>query len=75
MLEILTDNGIEITDDEEADVIVVNTPFCFIHDAKSIQTSWIWPDIYFEGNCRALIVTGASHKDTKERKSDRRFRK
>ncbi|MDD3218963.1 MAG: 30S ribosomal protein S12 methylthiotransferase RimO [Lachnospiraceae bacterium] len=68
MLGILTDNGIEITDDEqEADVIVVNT-CCFIHDAKeeSIQNILDMARYRTEGNCRALIVTGCLAQRYKE---------
>lgn len=60
MLGLLEQKGFQITDDEEqADVIVVNT-CCFIHDAKeeSIQTILEMAKYRKEGRCRALIVTG-----------------
>ena len=60
MLGILKSKGYSFTDDEnEADVIVVNT-CCFIHDAceESIQTIIDLGSLKENGNCKALIVTG-----------------
>ena len=60
MLGILRDEGYSFTDDEnEADVIVINT-CCFIHDAceESIQTIIDLGTLKESGNCKALIVTG-----------------
>lgn len=60
MLGILKSKGYSFTDDEnEADVIVINT-CCFIHDAceESIQTIIEMGELKKSGNCKALIVTG-----------------
>ena len=60
MLGMLCDNGFTVTDDEnEADVIVVNT-CCFIHDAKeeSIENIIEMAKLKGEGNLKALVVTG-----------------
>lgn len=60
MLGLLTRDGHTFTDDEqEADVIVVNT-CCFINDAKeeSINTILEMAELKKEGNLKALIVTG-----------------
>ena len=60
MLGMLCDNGFTVTDDEnEADVIVVNT-CCFIHDAKeeSIENIIEMAKLKDEGNLKALVVTG-----------------
>ncbi len=60
MLGLLGSGGCHFTDDEEeADVIVVNT-CCFIGDAKeeSINTILEMAQYKENGRCRALIVTG-----------------
>ncbi len=60
MLGLLDKKGYQIVDDEnEADVIVVNT-CCFIHDAKeeSIQTILEMGELKKQGRLKALIVTG-----------------
>ena len=60
MLGLLDKKGIQIVDDEEeADVIVINT-CCFIHDAKeeSIQTILEMAEYKKIGSLKALIVTG-----------------
>lgn len=60
MLTLLTEHGYEITkQDEEADVIVVNT-CAFILDAQeeSINTIIEMGQYKETGNCQALIVTG-----------------
>lgn len=60
MLGMLCDNEFTVTDDEnEADVIVVNT-CCFIHDAKeeSIENIIEMAKLKDEGNLKALVVTG-----------------
>ena len=60
MLGMLCDNGFTVTDDEnEADVIVVNT-CCFIHDAKeeSIENIIEMSKLKEVGNLKALVVTG-----------------
>ncbi|MCI7812632.1 MAG: 30S ribosomal protein S12 methylthiotransferase RimO [Lachnospiraceae bacterium] len=60
MLGLLSQQGYQLTDDEEeADIIVVNT-CCFINDAKeeSIQTILQMAEYRKEGKCKALIVTG-----------------
>nr|WP_294492165.1 30S ribosomal protein S12 methylthiotransferase RimO [uncultured Mediterraneibacter sp.] len=60
MLGLLASRGYEMTDDEEqADVIVVNT-CCFIHDAKeeSIETILDMAEHKKHGKAKALIVTG-----------------
>jgi ribosomal protein S12 methylthiotransferase len=60
MIGMLTQNGMELTDDEsEADVIVVNS-CCFIGDAKeeSINNILEMAEYRKSGSCKALIVTG-----------------
>lgn len=60
MLGVLTDHGIELTDDEtEADIIIVNS-CCFIGDAKeeSINTILEMAQMKQSGRCKSLIVTG-----------------
>lgn len=60
MLGLLRENQYEITDDEqEADVIVINT-CCFINDAKeeSITTILEMAELKKSGKLKALIVTG-----------------
>lgn len=60
MLGIITQNGLEIVDDESiADVIIINT-CCFINDAKqeSIDTIIELAKWKKEGQCKRLIVTG-----------------
>lgn len=60
MLGLLNRDGYTFTDDEqEADVIVVNT-CCFINDAKeeSVNTILEMAELKKTGSCKALIVTG-----------------
>lgn len=60
MLGILTDNGYQLTDEEQkADVIIINT-CCFIQDAKqeSINTILEMAEYKKTGSLKALIVTG-----------------
>ena len=60
MLGIITQNGLEIVDDESiADVIIINT-CCFINDAKqeSIDTIIELAKWKIDGQCKRLIVTG-----------------
>ncbi len=60
MIGMLTNEGIELTDDEtEADIIIINS-CCFINDAKeeSIDTILEMAQYKENGNCKALIVTG-----------------
>ena len=60
MIGMLTNHGIELTDDEtEADIIIVNS-CCFIGDAKeeSINTILEMAQQKKTGKCRSLIVTG-----------------
>ena len=60
MIGMLTEEGIELTDDEyEADVIIINS-CCFIGDAKeeSINTILEMAQHKTDGNCKSLIVTG-----------------
>lgn len=60
MIGMLTNQGIEMTDDEsEADIIVVNS-CCFIGDAKeeSINTILQMAEYRKNGNCKSLIVCG-----------------
>lgn len=60
MIGMLTNDGIELTDDEtEADIIIINS-CCFINDAKeeSIDTILEMAQYKTTGNCKALIVTG-----------------
>ena len=59
MLGMLASRGYEMTNDEqEADIIVINT--CFIHDAKeeSIQNILEMAEYKKNGSAKALIVTG-----------------
>lgn len=68
MLGMLTQNGYEITDDEnDADVIVVNT-CCFIGDAKqeSINTILEMAEYRKTGQIKALLVTGCLAQRYKE---------
>jgi len=68
MLGLLKANNMIITDDEnEADVIVVNT-CCFIHDAKeeSIVTILEMAKLKENGNLKALLVTGCLAQRYKE---------
>lgn len=60
MLGLLSDRGYGFTDDEEeADVIIVNT-CCFIGDAKeeSVNTILQLAEYKKEGSAKALVVTG-----------------
>ena len=60
MLGMLEAAKIEITDDEnEADIIVVNT-CCFFKDAKeeSVNTILEMANLKTTGKCKALLVTG-----------------
>lgn len=60
MIGMLTNEGIQLTDDEsEADIIIVNS-CCFIGDAKeeSINTILEMAQQKIDGCCKALIVTG-----------------
>ena len=60
MIGMLTNDGIELTDDEtEADIIIINS-CCFINDAKeeSIQNILEMAEYRKSGSCKALIVTG-----------------
>lgn len=60
MIGMLTQEGIELTDDEEdADIIIVNS-CCFIGDAKeeSINTILEMAEYRKHGKCKSLIVTG-----------------
>ena len=59
MLGLLTERGHTLTnDEEEADVIVINT-CCFIHDAKEESINTILEmAAYKERNLKALVVTG-----------------
>lgn len=60
MIGMLTNHGIELTDDEtEADIIIINS-CCFIGDAKeeSINTILEMAQQKKTGKCRSLIVTG-----------------
>ena len=60
MIGMLTEEGIELTDDEyEADVIIINS-CCFIGYAKeeSINTILEMAQHKTDGNCKSLIVTG-----------------
>ncbi len=60
MIGMLTNDGIELTNDEtEADIIVINS-CCFINDAKeeSINTILEMAEYRKNGNCKSLIVTG-----------------
>ena len=60
MIGMLTNHGIELTDDETAaDIIIVNS-CCFIGDAKeeSINTILEMAQQKKTGKCRSLIVTG-----------------
>lgn len=68
MLGMLTQNGYEITDDEnDADVIVVNT-CCFIGDAKqeSINTILEMAEYRKAGKIQALVVAGCLAQRYKE---------
>lgn len=60
MIGMLTNDGIELTDDEtEAYIIIINS-CCFINDAKeeSIQNILEMAEYRKSGSCKALIVTG-----------------
>lgn len=60
MIGMLTNDGIELTDDEtEANIIIINS-CCFINDAKeeSIQNILEMAEYRKSGSCKALIVTG-----------------
>lgn len=60
MIGMLTQEGIELTDNEEdADIIIVNS-CCFIGDAKeeSINTILEMAEYRKHGKCKSLIVTG-----------------
>lgn len=60
MIGMLTNDGIELTNEEtEADIIIVNS-CCFINDAKeeSIQNILEMAEYRKSGSCKALIVTG-----------------
>ena len=60
MIGLLTQEGIELTDNEEdADIIIVNS-CCFIGDAKeeSINTILEMAEYRKHGKCKSLIVTG-----------------
>ena len=59
MLGLLTERGHTLTnDEEEADVIVINT-CCFIHDAKEESINTILEmAAYKEQNLKALVVAG-----------------
>lgn len=60
MIGMLTQKGIELTDDEtEADIIIINS-CCFIGDAKeeSINTILEMAEQKKTGCCKSLIVTG-----------------
>ena len=60
MIGMLTQHGMELTDDEtEADIIIINS-CCFIGDAKeeSINTILEMAEQKKTGCCKALIVTG-----------------
>ncbi len=68
MLGYLSENGYEITDDEnQAEAVVVNT-CCFIHDAKqeSVDEILAMADLKKEGRIKALIVTGCLAQRYKE---------
>ena len=68
MLGMITSKGYEITDDEnEADVVVVNT-CCFIGDAKeeSIHNILEMAELRKAGDIKALIVTGCLAQRYKE---------
>lgn len=68
MLGLLNRDGYTFTDDEqEADVIVVNT-CCFINDAKeeSVNTILEMAELKKTGICKALIVTGCLAQRYKE---------
>ncbi|MBR4753663.1 MAG: 30S ribosomal protein S12 methylthiotransferase RimO, partial [Lachnospiraceae bacterium] len=60
MMGIMAADGYSFTqDEEEADVILINT-CCFINDAKeeSVNAILEMAEYRKEGKCRALIVTG-----------------
>ncbi len=60
MLGMLTQQGIQLTDDEtEADIIIINS-CCFINDAKeeSVNTILEMAEYKKSGSLKALIVTG-----------------
>lgn len=68
MLGLLSQRGYIITNDEnEADVIVINT-CCFIHDAKeeSIQTILEMGELKKTGKLKALVVAGCLSERYKE---------
>lgn len=66
MLGILSANGYEITDEEEADVIIVNT-CTFIEAAQTEAIECILElSEYKKQNCKALVVTGCLAQRYKE---------
>ncbi len=66
MLGILSANGYEITDEEEADVIIVNT-CTFIEAAQTEAIECILELAeYKKQNCKALVVTGCLAQRYKE---------
>lgn len=68
MLGLLTANGHEIVDDENAaEAIIINT-CCFINDAKeeSVETILEMAEYKKEGPCKVLIVTGCMAQRYKE---------
>ena len=73
MLGLINQKGYIITNDEnEADIIVVNT-CCFINDAKeeSINTILEMAELKKTANLKALIVTGCLAQRYKKRNTRR----